>query len=87
MPDAAAYRRQAEALYDLARRTVDATERLALILKAIECEARAEEAERGQSPPTGQVQQQGTQPPPPLPTSPDRPMQQQQQVEKPDSDK
>jgi hypothetical protein len=48
MRECDAYRREAVALYDLARRTADATERLALVLQAIECEGRADDAERGE---------------------------------------
>jgi hypothetical protein len=44
------FRKQAEALYVLAGATKDATERLAYILKAMECEARAVDAERGKLP-------------------------------------
>ena len=41
------FRKQAEAFYALARATKDATERLAHILNAMECEARAVDAELG----------------------------------------
>jgi hypothetical protein len=46
------FRKQSEALYALADTTKDATERLVHILKAIEYEARAVDAERGTLPPT-----------------------------------
>jgi hypothetical protein len=45
------FRKQAEALYALARETKDATERMTHILNAMEYEARAVDAERGKSPP------------------------------------
>jgi hypothetical protein len=45
------FRNQAEALYNLARKTNDASERLAHVLKAMEFEARAVDAERGKGPP------------------------------------
>ncbi len=47
MATAADFRRQAEALYNLAKRTTPAAERLALVLEAMEFEARAVDAERG----------------------------------------
>ena len=45
------FRKQAQSLYELARTTQDATERLVLVLNAMEFEARAVEAERGKLPP------------------------------------
>jgi hypothetical protein len=44
------FRKQAEALYGLARATKDATEGLAHILNAMEYEARANDVERGELP-------------------------------------
>jgi hypothetical protein len=48
MDDTTSYQRQAEAFYDLARRSDDAMERLAYILRAVECEVRAVDAECGE---------------------------------------
>ncbi len=45
------FRQQAEALYNQARATKDASERLARVLDAMEFEARAVDAERGKLPP------------------------------------
>lgn len=45
------FRKQAKDLYALARKTSDATERLAHLLKAMEYEDWAVDAERGKSPP------------------------------------
>ena len=45
------FRKQAEAFYALARATKDATERPAHILKAMEYQARAADADRGKLPP------------------------------------
>jgi hypothetical protein len=47
MDHAADCRREAAAFYDMARRSDDGMERLAYILKAVECEARAVDAEGG----------------------------------------
>jgi hypothetical protein len=44
------FRKQAEALYNLARATNDASERLAHVLNAMEFEARAVDVERGKRP-------------------------------------
>ena len=44
------FRKQAESLYELARATKDATERLAHLLRAMEFEARAVDVERGKQP-------------------------------------
>ena len=51
MHDAASYRRQAEALYESARSSADAMERRSYVLRAMECEARAVDVERGNVPP------------------------------------
>ncbi len=45
------FRKQAEALYNRARATNDASERLSHVLNAMECEARAVDVERGKRPP------------------------------------
>ena len=45
------FRKQAEAFYALTRATKDSTEWLAHILNAMECEARAVDAERRKLPP------------------------------------
>ncbi len=45
------FRKEAEALYELARASNDASERLAHVLNAMEYEARALDAERGRLPP------------------------------------
>ena len=47
MRDAASYRRQAEACYDLSRRCDDALERLGYVLTAMECKARAVDLDNG----------------------------------------
>ncbi len=44
------FRKQAEALYNRARATNDASERLTHVLNAMEFEARAVDAERGKAP-------------------------------------
>ena len=49
--NAAAYRHEAAALYELARNSVDGMERLAYVLRAMECEERAADAERERLPP------------------------------------
>jgi len=51
MSNAASYRRQAEALYELAHASDDAMERLAYVLRAMECEARAADVEGETLPP------------------------------------
>ena len=71
-------RARAKELYDQADKIADSTERLSVVLRAMELEADADELAREQG--LTQVQQQGTQPPPPLPgSSSDQPVQQQQQ--------
>jgi len=74
MATATDYRQKAEALRELARTTVDRDEALAYNLRAVEYDYLAEQAE------AGQVQQQGSQPPP-APQSEGQPAQQQQQVQ------
>jgi hypothetical protein len=75
------YRRQAEALRKLASATSDEDEALALRLRAIEYDYLAEQAEGGQ------VEQHGTDLPPPTPASPQgQPAQQQQQEQPKDED-
>ena len=56
MPNAAAsYRGQAEAFYELAHASDDAMERLAYVLRAMECEARAADLEGEKLPPAYMV--------------------------------
>src|SRR5262249_33024375 len=79
MPSAADYREQAEALFRRAR-AEHGSESLALVMRAIELEAMADELERGQ------VQQSGTQPPtgpPRQQQAPQQQAQQQQQIQTP----
>jgi hypothetical protein len=74
MRNAAYYRQEAEALRQLAETTTDEDLALVYRLRAVEYDHLADQAESG-----SQVQQHGTQPPPPQPG--DQPAQQQQQAQ------
>jgi hypothetical protein len=82
MVSAAYYRERADALRKLARAASDRDEALALNLRAVEFDYLAEQAD------TGQVQQRGTEAPPPpsVQGRQDQPAQQQQQVQPKDPD-